>query len=122
MSAVSSAVKKAFSRLPTAVRPVRYHLRLKPDLSAFTFQGWLKVELDVLQSTDTIVCNAAELTVESVRMGSLSAAPVDATAVVMSPDAETMTVRLAEALPVGKTNMFCVYKGILNDQMRGFYR
>ena len=32
-----------------------------PDLAAFTFRGWMKVDLDVLKATDTIVCNAAEL-------------------------------------------------------------
>ena len=56
-----SMAKKAFSRLPRAIRPIKYHLRLKPDLAAFTFRGWMKVELDVAEATDTIVCNAAEL-------------------------------------------------------------
>ena len=56
-----SMAKKAFSRLPKAIRPIKYHLRLKPDLAAFTFRGWMKVELDVAEATDTIVCNAAEL-------------------------------------------------------------
>ena len=56
-----SMAKKAFSRLPKAIRPTKYHLRLKPDLAAFTFRGWMKVELDVAEATDTIVCNAAEL-------------------------------------------------------------
>ena len=56
-----SMAKKAFSRLPKAIRPIKYHLRLKPDLAAFTFRGWMKVDLDVAEATDTIVCNAAEL-------------------------------------------------------------
>jgi puromycin-sensitive aminopeptidase len=118
----SLATRKAFSRLPTAIRPIKYHLRLKPDLAAFTFQGWMKVELDITAATDTIVCNAAELDVDYVRVGSLSGENVDKSCIRICEEAETMTVKLKKSLPVGKMSMFCAFRGTLNDQMRGFYR
>jgi puromycin-sensitive aminopeptidase len=82
----------------------------------------MKVELDVISATDTIVCNAAELDVDYVKLGSMSAENVDKGSVSLCEDAETMTVKLKESLPVGKVNLFCAYRGTLNEKMRGFYR
>lgn len=102
-SAATTSTKKAFSRLPSAIKPIKYHLRLKPDLEAFTFQGWMRVELDVIFATDTIVCNAAELHMDYVRIGSVSAKSIclDKGSVCLCEDAETMTVKLKNALPIG---------------------
>ncbi len=63
-----SALKKPFSRLPACVKPVHYNIRLKPDLTSFTFQGWMKVNLEVKSQTDRIVCNAAELKIKEVKV------------------------------------------------------
>ena len=40
--------KKAFSRLPTDVRPLNYVISLKPDLDKFTFVGNEDVTIEVL--------------------------------------------------------------------------
>ena len=39
--------KKPFERLPVDVVPVNYKLELKPDLTAFTFQGQLEITVQV---------------------------------------------------------------------------
>lgn len=39
--------KKPFSRLPTEVAPVNYALRLKPNLEAFTFEGYQEIGIEV---------------------------------------------------------------------------
>ena len=59
--AAATAARKAFSRLPKALKPLEYRIRLKPDLKAFTFKGWMYLEMDVVQETNKIVLNAAEL-------------------------------------------------------------
>ena len=53
--------KKPFSRLPTTVKPVHYVVKVKPDLKKFSFTGSVEIQLDVNQSTDELVFNAAEL-------------------------------------------------------------
>ena len=53
--------KKPFSRLPTTVKPVHYVVKVKPDLKEFSFTGSVEIQLDVNQSTDELVFNAAEL-------------------------------------------------------------
>ena len=49
MSSAANVVKKAFARLPTSIKPTKYHLRLKPDLAKFTFQA---VMSDLATSTE----------------------------------------------------------------------
>lgn len=39
--------KKPFQRLPNSIIPVNYNIRLKPNLTNFTFEGTEKIELDV---------------------------------------------------------------------------
>lgn len=127
MAVVSS--RAAFSRLPAHLRPLHYNVRLKPDLVGLTFQGWLNVDVEVLspEGADLIVCNAAELTVQRVKAESISqpawpAQTCGPEGVVLDDQAETMSVRLARALPVGRARIHCAYQGVLNDRMRGFYR
>ena len=39
--------QKSFERLPVNVLPHNYHLELKPDLAAFTFEGRLEITTEV---------------------------------------------------------------------------
>lgn len=39
--------KKPFERLPTHVVPVNYSIRLKPNLDAFTFEGYEEITVQV---------------------------------------------------------------------------
>lgn len=38
---------KAFERLPEIIKPRHYALSIKPDLKAFTFEGRVKIEIEV---------------------------------------------------------------------------
>src|ERR1044071_10365300 len=55
-------------RLPDTVIPVRYELKLTPDLSAWTFAGEEKVTLQVREAVREIILNAAELELQSVSL------------------------------------------------------
>ena len=110
--------KKPFSRLPTNIQPLHYEVFLKPDLKNLKFEGNMGVRVNVTQSTDTLVCNAADLSVTEVQVnGNL------VNDIVLSKDEETMTVRLPSPLQEGsQADLVCNFKGELNDMMRGFYR
>ena len=110
-----SKEKKPFSRLPSNVQPIHYEIFLKPDLKDLSFVGSMNVTLSVTQATDTIVCNAADLSVTDVQVNGNATNDV-----VLSKDTETMTVRLNTPLPEhSQVTLSCNFKGELNDMMRG---
>lgn len=108
-------------RLPTHVVPSRYQLELEPDLAAATFFGSVVIDVEILEATDEIVCNAAELEIKSAQI--LTA---DGTAVTPDHRLDDDTERLHLALPTdiaaGPAHIELTFSGILNDRLRGFYR
>ena len=109
--------RKPFSRLPTSIVPHHYVVHVKPDLKKLTFTGTLEVALDVKEATSEVICNAAELKVNDVKINGRSAASVE-----LQEDLERVVIRMAEPVAVGEASMTCSFVGGLNDNMRGFYR
>ncbi len=103
-------------RLPDGVRPTRYDLRLRPSLSAATFTGSVRIELDVADSTAVIVLNAIELTVVGCDVDGRQATWEldDAT--------ERLFVTPPTAIARGTSVLTIEFDGVLNDKLRGFYR
>ena len=110
------------TRLPTNVRPVKYRLTLTPNLSEFTFQGEETVELQVVEPTSQIKVNAAELQVSSAQVTFADGTILPATEIAVDEASETVTLSFGQPLPVGSANLNVHFTGILNDQLRGFYR
>lgn len=40
----------------------------------------------------------------------------------LDEEAETLTLTFPDPLPLGNASLYITYKGILNDNMKGFYR
>ena len=73
----------------------------------------MNVKLNVSQSTNTLVCNAADLNIIEVQINGKSVDDI-----VLSKDEETMTVRVASPLQeLMEADLFCKFKGELNDMM-----
>lgn len=109
-------------RLPSNVRPIRYHLTLKPDLNAFSFTGEETVEIDVLEPVSEIVLNAAELQVPSASLELPGGEVLDAGEIGLDEDTDRLTLRFSQAVPAGKAALRLSFSGVLNDELRGFYR
>ena len=108
-------------RLPRHVFPTRYDLRLEPDLNTATFTGRATITLTVKQATQTILLNAADLTIASgVVEGSTGQR---LTAVIELEDSmQRGRLLFPESIPPGEWQLHLSFQGKLNDQLRGFYR
>ncbi|MXZ07502.1 MAG: M1 family peptidase [Acidimicrobiia bacterium] len=108
-------------RLPRHVVPKHYRLRLEPDLERAAFDGSEIVEVEVTEPTDRVVLNAIELDIHSARMIGSDGRSIDAE-VSYDEERQRAILSLAEKLPAGSAQIHCRFSGILNDQLRGFYR
>lgn len=103
-------------RLSKYVVPISYHLELKPDLENFTFYGIETITLSILKPTKTITLHSKEIEIDT--------ADIEKTFAKISYDnkKETATFAFPKIIPKGKVKLTLVFRGILNDKMRGFYR
>tara|TARA_Y100001970_G_scaffold163414_1_gene199739 strand:+ start:14722 stop:17247 length:2526 start_codon:yes stop_codon:yes gene_type:complete len=107
-------------RLPRTVLPNHYALELEPDLAQSSFQGQVIIDLEVVDETDTIVLNSAELNIQDVQVdqGGL----VQASSISLDEDLERATFTFPVVLQPGQAKLLCSFAGTLNDKLRGFYR
>ncbi len=108
-------------RLPRHIIPRRYDLRLEPDLTAATFTGEVTIALAVKQTTQTILLNAVDLVIESATIDGRQGQPLTAT-VELEPHTQRVKLTVGEPLQPGECRLHLSFHGILNDQLRGFYR
>ncbi|KZT03397.1 uncharacterized protein LAESUDRAFT_761974 [Laetiporus sulphureus 93-53] len=118
------AAQAAGHRLPTNVLPVHYDLTIVTDLHKCTFDGIVKISLDVKEETNKIVLNTRDLKLTQVTVY-LNDADIEMRPVDMSFDktAELVTFSLPESLPRGsKAQLEIIFEAQLTDIMRGYYR
>ncbi|HEY3167926.1 MAG TPA: M1 family metallopeptidase, partial [Candidatus Binatia bacterium] len=108
-------------RLPTAVTPERYEVRLTPDLTTWTFSGEEKVSIQIHEPAREIVLNAAELEIHSVSLNCADGKVIRG-AVTVDIENEQARLRFPEAVPVGRCELQIQFSGVLNDKLHGFYR
>ncbi|GJQ68392.1 Psa [Trypoxylus dichotomus] len=112
---------KPFERLPDTVKPKHYTLSIKPDLKAFTFEGQVKIEIEVVQPTDKIVLNALDLVIKktTVENQSTSLTPIN---INVSNEDETAEFIFEKQIEAGLYEMDITFDGEINDKMKGLYR
>jgi len=107
-------------RLPIGIAPRRYQIELRPDLDAAVFTGTVRIDFECAQSTDEIICNAADLEITKVELHTPTA--VSQPQFRLDQRAERLHISTGEPLPVGSASLSIEFKGVLNDKLRGFYR
>jgi puromycin-sensitive aminopeptidase len=111
-------------RLPSHVVPHRYELVLEPDIPTASFRGSASTDVELLEATDEIVCNAIELQIDSavVVIGEGAAAVEHPADVRLDEETERLHLVLRHDLPAGPARIITSFRGTLNDRLRGFYR
>ncbi len=108
-------------RLPRTVVPARYELTLEPDLASAAFAGECSTEVEVVERTDEIVLNAADLEIDEAWLEGPGGARIAAD-IRLDPDAERLHLALARPVEPGGWFVCSRFRGVLNDQLQGFYR
>src|SRR5437016_7893191 len=121
MNQVSSPGTLDPYRLPRHVIPIRYDLRLEPDLPSSSFSGQESITLTVHRQTSDIVLNAIELDIISAQVEGDSG-PARQAAITLDPALQRCRLTFATPLSVGIWKLTIAFRGTLNDKLRGFYR
>lgn len=113
--------KSIFKRLSKDVIPVDYTITLKPDLEAHVFEGEETITIRVLKPTKTITLHSKDLEIifSQFTKGKVH---IPITKTTYDEKAETVTFHLATSLAKGAHSLRLVFRGILADSMRGFYK
>lgn len=103
-------------RLPRTVVPIRYEIKLSPDLQQFTFGGEVSIEVEVKEPVTELLLNATELEIHSASAGGQVAA------FELLTEQERLKLTVKEPLKQGKQKVDIKFTGTLNDKLHGFYR
>jgi len=108
-------------RLPRHVIPVRYDLRLEPDLAAAGFRGQETVTLSVSEPTTSLLLNAADLVIEHASLEGPGTDRMEAV-IELEESLERCRLTFPKTVTPGQWRLQLSFLGTLNDKLRGFYR
>ncbi len=107
-------------RLPRHTVPRAYRIELTPDIAQHKFSGSVEIDVEITDRTDTVIINASELAIHtaSIDAGSIRTNlnwEIDETN-------ERLTLTHPDRFAMGFATLTISFTGLLNDQLRGFYR
>ena len=121
-SPAAAAAQTVPTQLPTSVRPLHYAIAVILDAATLRFSGTVAIDIDVLQPTDSITLNAADLQFQSVAIG--EGGP-QSMAVGGKPSIDTAkqtaTFALPSKLTAGKHVLTINYTGVINKHATGLF-
>ncbi|KAF9533368.1 leucyl aminopeptidase [Crepidotus variabilis] len=111
-------------RLPTNLKPKHYDVTIKTDLEKLTFQGLVKINLDVVAGTSAITLNTSGLDLTKASLTSNALSGEQALEVsTFDKTQERTTFQLSRNLPAGSTAELKIgYSGELTGSMMGYYK
>ena len=113
--------------LPLTINPIRYDVKLTPDLENYTFSGVTTIELSTTADVNTsdIVMHAKELCFANASYIVKGATEVvhEAEEITINSKSTTVSFGFTTSIPKNSTLIMTIsYNGFLNNQMAGFYR
>jgi hypothetical protein len=109
--------------LPNGVTPIHYKLELSPNLENFEFVGNEEITIQVDESVDRITLHQNEVYVLSaVYKSSETGTFISVNETNYNNTLNTLTFVFDTKLPVGSGQLIIKFKGVLNNDMAGFYR
>mmetsp|Transcript_14162 Transcript_14162/g.34101 ORF Transcript_14162/g.34101 Transcript_14162/m.34101 type:complete len:891 (+) Transcript_14162:157-2829(+) len=114
--------------LPSYVKPQRYDLKIVPNLTEYTFDGVVTIDMETAETfsddeAKKITLHSKELMYRSAEFQTSVGKVVKADEINLNVKATTVTFVFGDAMPKGQTIKLKIdFAGCLNNQMAGFYR
>ncbi|ROT72062.1 putative aminopeptidase N [Penaeus vannamei] len=125
----TSSEEKLNVRLPKSLKPLHYLLKLQPLVNGnFSTLGYVEVEMEVLEPTSQIIFHMADIitkndTVKVTTSGEVTSQSIGIKRQEYDYRRHFYIAHLEEELQKGKKYVLAMeFLGLLNDQLRGFYR
>jgi aminopeptidase N len=109
------------TQLPRTARPVHYSISAVPDAPNLRFAASILIDLDVVQATDELTLNAADLDFGAASLTDTSGKTVRPTGISTHADAQTATFHFADRLVPGRYRLAIDYSGKINRQTAGLF-
>ena len=109
--------------LPRQVKPSHYSISLEPDFSDFKFDGFVSIELDILEDTDSIYINSIDIEIGEARLAINDGPPKTLTKISSQEQREIIIIDAECLLKAGEKAILSIkYAAKLTDSTAGFYR
>ena len=108
--------------LPKDIKFHHYYLDFTPNLDTFQFKGSAKIQLEVLNNTLKLALHAKNLDIESCILKFPNNTDMKPIKTSYNPKTTTVTFIFYDNIPLGKSYAYINFHGVLNDNMKGFYR
>ena len=108
------------TQLPRTARPVHYSVSVVPDAPNLRFAGSAVIDIEVLQQTDTITLNAADLEFQSAALTD-SANKNFQGQTSLDANKQTAALKFPSTLAAGRYRLAINYTGKINQQANGLF-
>ena len=108
------------TQLPRNVRPTSYDIEVVPHAEKMAFDGKVRINIDVLESTNAITLNAVDMTFANVQLGRANGKSLKPKTRI-DAEAQTATFGFDQPLPVGSYLLTMDYTGKIGTQANGLF-
>ncbi len=108
-------------RLEKHIVPYHYDLTLHPDILAGTFSGKEKIKIKVTKETSSITLHSKDIKIETAECFNKKVSQF-ASKITYDQKRETVTFFFKNKIQKGEAKLYIIFSGILNDNLRGFYK
>ena len=108
-------------RLANHISPSVYNLTIKPDLESFTFSGKENIKIKIDKDIKEITLHSKDLDIETVKYKNGKNEQF-AIKITYNTEKETATFYFKNVIKKGKGELSITFCGIINENLRGFYK
>ncbi|XP_065223350.1 aminopeptidase N-like [Planococcus citri] len=111
-------------RLTDEVSPISYELRFVPDFKNWTFFGKVDISIRVKFTTNKIILNSRNLTLQSVKVFKIDTSKILVnTSHKLDEFNDLLIIETWQSLPFGTDYIVVIeFQGVIGDNLQGFYR